>query len=45
MNFYLGDLWTDDPYKNVEGYSEGKRHYPGEEMLSSWTELITQNRI
>jgi Domain of unknown function (DUF4091) len=31
--YWQVDLWTNDPWKNVESYSEGKRHYPGEGML------------
>lgn len=31
--YWQVDLWTDDPWNNVESFSEPNRHYPGEGML------------
>ncbi len=31
--YWRVDLWTDNPWKNVDTYSEKDRHYPGEGML------------
>ncbi len=31
--YWRVDLWTQDPWNNVDTYSEGDRHYPGEGML------------